>query len=68
MCQPYASPNRQGEIVTPAFAACYWDTPEGRVFSLRSIGDFDVSEIAKQYGGGGHKNASGFRLPHGVEP
>jgi nanoRNase/pAp phosphatase (c-di-AMP/oligoRNAs hydrolase) len=22
----------------------------------------DVSEIAKQYGGGGHKNASGFRV------
>lgn len=52
----------------PAFAACYWDTPEGRVFSLRSIGDFDVSAIAAQYGGGGHKNAAGFRLAHGVAP
>jgi len=30
--------------------------------SLRSVGDFDVSEIAQSYGGGGHKNASGFRL------
>lgn len=29
--------------------------------SLRSVGDFDVSTIAKQYGGGGHKNAAGFR-------
>jgi oligoribonuclease NrnB/cAMP/cGMP phosphodiesterase (DHH superfamily) len=28
--------------------------------ALRSVGDFDVSEIAKQYGGGGHKNAAGF--------
>jgi len=65
MCQPYASPNLQGEVVTPPFAACYWDTPEGRVFSLRSIeGGLDVSEIAKQYGGGGHKNASGFRVSH----
>lgn len=46
------------------FAACYWDTPEGRVFSLRSReGGADVSEIAKQYGGGGHKNAAGFRVP-----
>lgn len=63
MCQPYASPNLQGEMVTPPFAACYWDTQEGRVFSLRSIdGGMDVSEIAKQYGGGGHKNASGFRV------
>lgn len=32
-------------------------------FSLRSIGDLDVSEIAKAYGGGGHKNAAGFQLP-----
>lgn len=50
------------------FAACYWDTPEGRVFSLRSNDDgLDVSEIAKQYGGGGHRNASGFRVPFGHE-
>ncbi len=45
------------------FAACYWDTPEGRVFSLRSSDDgMDVAEVAKQYGGGGHRNASGFRV------
>lgn len=51
------------------FAACYWDTAEGRVFSLRSVdGGADVSEIAKRYGGGGHRNAAGFRLPHGVAP
>ena len=49
------------------FGVCYWDTPDGRVFSLRSIGDFDVSEIAKQYGGGGHKNAAGFRMDIGWE-
>lgn len=48
-----------------AFAGCYWDTPAGRVFSLRSTDDgLDVSEIAKQYGGGGHRNASGFRVPY----
>lgn len=34
--------------------------------SLRSEGDFDVSEIAKMYGGGGHKNAAGFSIE--VEP
>lgn len=46
------------------FAGCYWDTPEGRVFSLRSLDDgADVAEIAKQYGGGGHAHASGFRVP-----
>jgi hypothetical protein len=47
------------------FAGCYWDTPQGRVFSLRSTdAGLDVSEIAKQYGGGGHRNASGFRVPY----
>lgn len=31
------------------------------VFSLRSRSDFDVSAVAKKYGGGGHKNAAGFK-------
>jgi nanoRNase/pAp phosphatase (c-di-AMP/oligoRNAs hydrolase) len=31
--------------------------------SLRSKGDFDVSAIAKRFGGGGHKNAAGFNIP-----
>ena len=45
------------------FAACYWDTPEGRVFGLRSSDEgVDVSEVAKQYGGGGHRNAAGFKV------
>jgi len=30
--------------------------------SLRSEGDFDVSDIAKEYGGGGHKNAASFKV------
>jgi hypothetical protein len=46
------------------FAACYWDTPEGRNFGLRATdAGLDVSEIAKQYGGGGHAKAAGFRVP-----
>ncbi len=45
------------------FAACYWDTPQGRTFSLRSSDDgVDVSAIATQYGGGGHRNAAGFSV------
>ncbi len=45
------------------FAGCYWDTPDGRVFSLRSTDTgIDVSGIAAKYGGGGHRNASGFRV------
>jgi len=31
--------------------------------SLRSNGDYDVSLIAKRFGGGGHKNAAGFSVP-----
>lgn len=43
------------------FAAAYFDLPDGkRKWSLRSIGDFDVSIVAKQFGGGGHKNAAGY--------
>ena len=30
--------------------------------SLRSNGDYDVSAIAKRFGGGGHKNAAGMRV------
>jgi hypothetical protein len=51
------------------FAATYFDRPDARVFSLRSRGDggADVSEVAKGYGGGGHKNAAGFQMPLGWE-
>lgn len=45
------------------FAATYYDTDSERVFSLRSAPNgLDVSEIAKLYGGGGHKHAAGFRV------
>lgn len=50
------------------FAACYWDTAEGRVFGLRAADDgIDVSDIAKQYGGGGHAKAAGFKVPRAHE-
>ena len=29
-------------------------------YSLRSVGDFDVSAVAAKFGGGGHRNAAGF--------
>lgn len=29
-------------------------------YSLRSVGDFDVSLVAAKFGGGGHRNAAGF--------
>jgi oligoribonuclease NrnB/cAMP/cGMP phosphodiesterase (DHH superfamily) len=69
---PYTLTSDAGHLMCEGgepFASCYWDTPEGRTFSLRSRDDgADVSEIAKLYGGGGHPHAAGFRLPHGVEP
>ena len=45
------------------FGACYFEVEQNRFqYSLRSRGDFDVSEIAKKFGGGGHKNAAGFTV------
>lgn len=68
LCSTPMYPSGSGELKTsPDFGASYWDGPDGRTFSLRSIGEFDVSEIAKKYGGGGHKNAAGFRMPIGWE-
>lgn len=41
----------------------WFERGDGMVqFSLRSIGDIDVSAIAKVFNGGGHKNAAGFQL------
>jgi oligoribonuclease NrnB/cAMP/cGMP phosphodiesterase (DHH superfamily) len=45
------------------FGATWHTESSGDVkFSLRSIGDFDVSIVAEKFGGGGHKNAAGFTL------
>ena len=44
------------------FGATWQQLGKDTVFSLRSIGDYDVSELAVKFGGGGHRNAAGFRL------
>jgi hypothetical protein len=45
------------------FAAYYFRRNDGVTqFGLRSTNGFDVSEIAKVYGGGGHRAASGFQI------
>lgn len=51
-----------------AYSMTYFDLPkEGkRVFSLRSRKGFDVSELAKRFGGGGHAAAAGFTLRVGT--
>lgn len=45
------------------FSACYSEHDGRRKFSLRSIGDNDVAAVAAHFGGGGHRNASGFAIP-----
>lgn len=67
---PYTLTSDAGHLMSEnaPFAACYWDTPDGRVFSLRSQETgTDVSETAKGYGGGGHSRAAGFRMRIGWE-
>lgn len=62
---PYTLTSDAGNIMAEGepFAACYYDSPDGRNFSLRSKeGGVDVSEVAKQFGGGGHKHAAGFKV------
>ncbi len=39
-----------------------WEDGQYRV-SMRSKGEIDVCSVAKQFGGGGHKNASGCTVP-----
>lgn len=63
---PYTMGSDAGHLMAKGekFSACYWDTAEGRVFGLRSEeSGLDVSEIANQYGGGGHVRAAGFKVP-----
>ena len=46
------------------FVACYSDQGKARGYSLRSSDDrMDVSQVAKKFGGGGHRNAAGFGVP-----
>lgn len=67
---PAAYVSEAGNIMARGepFAACYWDHANGRSFSLRaSETGIDVSEVARQYGGGGHIKASGFTVDIGWE-
>lgn len=45
------------------YGLVWWSDGEKAICSLRSNDDYDVSAIAKQFGGGGHKNAAGFSVP-----
>lgn len=63
---PYMFASDAGNILAKgeAFSATYIDTQDNRKYSLRSSADggIDVSEIAAKFGGGGHKNAAGFKI------
>ncbi|HAP36928.1 MAG TPA: hypothetical protein DCQ28_13730 [Bacteroidetes bacterium] len=48
----------KGVIVGLVFVELY----DGVKISFRSKGDFDVNMLAKQFNGGGHKNAAGARV------
>lgn len=44
----------------------WFERGDGKIsFSLRSDGRIDVSDIAKKFGGGGHKQAAGFEMGYG---
>lgn len=56
--------NRLLDMVPEVFAAMIVRGPKGITYSLRSRDDrADVSEIAREFGGGGHRNAAGFKVP-----
>ncbi len=68
-CLPHMFASDAGNIMAAEyrdgtmFSACYYDTEKERVFSLRSTPNgMDVSAVAVGYGGGGHKNAAGFKV------
>lgn len=63
-CNHFFKSEVAGELaIGHPFAAIYFDSADKRSFDLRSIeGGIDVSEIARLYGGGGHKRAAGFTV------
>ncbi len=64
---PFLYASEAGHIMGEGkpFAACFTLRHDGVAFSLRSPEEgADVSAIAKQYGGGGHKNAAGFQVDY----
>lgn len=69
-CPPHLTSDVGHELATQSgtFGLCWTLHKEKMVAncSLRSNGDYDVSAIAKAFGGGGHKNAAGFEVPIGT--
>lgn len=55
--------NYAGAISGVVVGIFFMEQPGWIKISFRSKGDVPVNELAKLYGGGGHKNAAGARLP-----
>lgn len=56
------------QVQSGTFGATYFSDKSGVVrWSLRSSGSYDVSSIAKAFGGGGHRNAAGFAVHLNLE-
>lgn len=66
-CPPHLTSDVGHELANKSgtFGLCWTLKKEGMIAacSLRSNGDYDVSAIAKVFGGGGHKNAAGMEVP-----
>lgn len=65
-CPPHLTSDVGHELATQSgtFGLCWTLKQTGLIAncSLRSNGDYDVSAIAKSFGGGGHRNAAGFEV------
>jgi oligoribonuclease NrnB/cAMP/cGMP phosphodiesterase (DHH superfamily) len=62
-CPPHLSSDVGHQLANQSetYGLLWYINKEGKCLcSLRSNGDYDVSAIAKVFGGGGHKNAAGF--------
>jgi oligoribonuclease NrnB/cAMP/cGMP phosphodiesterase (DHH superfamily) len=63
---PYLNTSEVGDALSRSkdIGLGWFERADGVIqFSARSHGDVDVSEVAKVFGGGGHRNAAGFQLP-----
>lgn len=67
-CGPHCASEIVGELADGHPFAAAWEVRDGLArYSLRSRGEgLDVSTIARQFGGGGHRNAAGFSSPSPV--
>ena len=60
--------NELGRVDTALISVLFREPKPGRIrVSLRSRGEIDVSEVSRQFGGGGHVNAAGCTFNSTIE-